>query len=153
MRMIHKYNCYNSPVARMWISREDEVRQSNTIIVTGNLARHTELSLKPVVKAHSGAERERRQEKREGCEMPNGLEQLTAYINIYTYTPTHTFIYTQIQSYPNVKALFCRQEASDCIAKRRTKTGGHKHCKVVKEIIWEHLLVINMCAVSKQQQR
>lgn len=84
--------------------------------------------------------------------MHNGLEQLTAYINTYIYIPTHTFIYTQIQSHPNVKALFYRQEASDCTAKIRTKTEGGKHCKVVREVIQEHLLVINMNAVSKQQQ-
>lgn len=85
--------------------------------------------------------------------MHNGLEQLTAYINIYRYIPTHTFIYTQIQSHPEVKASFYRQEASDCTAKRRAKTGGHKHCERVREVIWEHSLVINMNAVSKQQQR
>lgn len=48
MRKIRKCNCCDTTVARMWISREDEVRQSSMTIVTGNLARHTEPSLKLV---------------------------------------------------------------------------------------------------------
>lgn len=80
--------------------------------------------------------------------MHNGFEQLTAYINIYMYIQ----IYTHKQAYPTIKALFYRQEASGCSAKRRTKTGGQKHCKGVGESIWEHLLVTNANAVSEHQQ-
>lgn len=74
MRMIHKYNCCNSPVARKGISREDEVRQSSMTIVAGNLARHAELSLKSVVKikrhtVEQGEREGRKKEKAEKCIM------------------------------------------------------------------------------------
>lgn len=85
--------------------------------------------------------------------MHNGLEQLTAYVTIHTYIPTHRLIYTQIQAHPDVKALFYRPEASGCTAKRRTEAGGRKDCGAIGDVTRERFLLITTSAVSEQQRR